>query len=298
MRSLKADQRHGSHPQSPRDPAPSLWSYRWNRLWLTPTFRVAVRVGLPILLISACVGIFAASESRRASVVAVYDDLRSQFQSRPEFMVNLIAVEGASPVLSEAIRVGMALNLPQSSFDIDLEATRARIETFDAVKRADLRILPGGVLQVNVTEREPALVWRAPDGVWLIDAEGNRVAAISARTLRGDLPLIAGRGADVAAPEALHLVKAAGPLTPRLRGLVRMGERRWDVILDRDQRIQLPEDNPVRGLERLIALDQAESILARDITMVDLRHGRRTTLRLTAEAADSLRQIRLAQTGG
>lgn len=298
MRSLKADQRHGTQSQLPRDPAPSLWSYRWNRLWLTPTFRVAVRVGLPIVLIAASVGIFAASESRRASVVAVYEDLRGQFQSRPEFMVNLIAVEGASPVLSEAIRVGMALNLPQSSFDIDLEATRARIETFDAVKRADLRILPGGVLQVNVTEREPALVWRAPDGVWLIDADGNRVAAISARTLRGDLPLIAGRGADLAAPEALQVVQAAGPLTPRLRGLIRMGERRWDVILDRDQRIQLPEDNPVRGLERLIALDQAESILARDITMVDLRHGRRTTLRLTAEAADSLRQIRLAQTGG
>ncbi len=29
------------------DPAPSLLSYRMQRLWLTPLFRVLVRVGLP-----------------------------------------------------------------------------------------------------------------------------------------------------------------------------------------------------------------------------------------------------------
>jgi cell division protein FtsQ len=229
---------------------------------------------------------------------AVDADLRDQFQNRPEFMVNLIEIDGASPVLAEAIRVGLALNLPQSSFAIDLEAARGRVETFDAVERADLRILAGGVLQVSVTERLPALVWRAPDGVWLLDAGGHRVAQIGARSLRGDLPLIAGAGADAAVPEALALVEKAGPLLPRLRGLVRMGERRWDLVLDRDQRILLPETDPVRALDRLLALDQAEGILKRDITAVDLRLDTRPTLRLSADAAETLRQIRLAQTGG
>lgn len=297
MRSLRSESRNGAPPQR-RDPAPSRWAYRWHRLWLTPTFRFAVRVGLPIVVIAAAVGLFAADEGRRAAATGLYEDLRGQFQNRPEFMVNLIEIEGASPVLSEAIRVGMALDLPKSSFEIDLSAVRGRVETFDAVQRADLRILQGGVLQVNVTERVPALVWRAPDGVWLIDAGGSRVAAISARSLRGDLPLIAGRGAETAASEALALVEAAGPLVPRLRGLVRMGERRWDLVLDRDQRIQLPADDPVRAVERLIALDQAEQLLSRDVTVVDLRLPRRTTLRLSAEGADALRQIRLAQTGG
>jgi cell division protein FtsQ len=83
-----------------------------------------------------------------------------------------------------------------------------------------------------------------------------------------------------------------------LRGLVRMGERRWDLVLDRDQRILLPETNPVRALERLLALDQAEGILTRDITAADLRLDHRPTLRLTAGAAETLRQIRIAQTGG
>ena len=281
-----------------RDPAPSRWAYRWHRLWLTPLFRFSVRVVLPVALMAGGVALWLADPGRRDALHATYAELRAEFQNRPEFMVNLIEIDGASPVLAEAIRVGLALNLPRSSFDIDLAAARARVETFDAVERAELRIQPGGVLQVSVTERVPALVWRAPDGVWLVDAGGHRTGQISARSLRGDLPLIAGKGAERAAPEALALVAAAGPLLPRLRGLVRMGERRWDMVLDREQRILLPEENPVRALERLLALDQAESILARDITAVDLRLDHRPTLRLSAEAAETLRQIRLAQTGG
>ncbi|WP_028030469.1 cell division protein FtsQ/DivIB [Gemmobacter nectariphilus] len=281
-----------------RDPAPSRWAYRLNRMWLTPAFRLAVRAGLPLALTAAVAGLWMADAGRRQALFDTYAELRSEFQNRPEFMVNLVSIEGASPLLAEAIRAGLGFDLPKSSFGIDLGETRALVETFDAVERADLRIVAGGVLQINVTERLPALVWRAPDGVWLVDAGGHRVARIGARSLRGDLPLIAGEGAAASAPEALALVQAAGPLVPRLRGLVRMGERRWDLVLDRDQRILLPEDNPVRALERLIALDQAEGILSRDITAVDLRSDRRPTLRLSAEGADTLRQIRLAQTGG
>ena len=284
--------------REPRDPAPSRWAYRWNRLWLTPMFRVTVRVGMPLALMGSIAGLWLADEGRRTALHETYAELRSQFQNRPEFMVNLVAIEGASPLLAEAIRAGLGYGLPRSSFDIDLNETRARVEAFDAVERADLRIVSGGVLQVNVTERLPALVWRAPDGVWLVDAGGHRVAGIGARSLRGHLPLIAGEGAAARAAEALALVQAAGPLVPRLRGLVRMGDRRWDMVLDRDQRLMLPEDNPVRALERLIALDQAEGILSRDITAVDLRNDRRPTLRLSAEGAETLRQIRLAQTGG
>ena len=42
-----------------------------------------------------------------------------------------------------------------------------------------------------------------------------------------------------------------------LRGLVRVGDRRWDLVLDRNQKIMLPEQNAPAALERLIALDKA-----------------------------------------
>ncbi|WP_295074167.1 cell division protein FtsQ/DivIB [Tabrizicola sp.] len=275
-----------------RDPAPSKWAYRVQRWMLTPYVRGFVIKGLPTLILLGAGALWLAHEPNRQAVIGQLSHLREEFEARPEFRVSLARVEGASDDLAEAVRVKLALPLPMSSFDIDLDAARDRIETLDAVQKADLRVRSGGVLQVLITERVPVAVWRTEDGLTLVDETGHRVAGLLSRADRADLPLIAGKGADAATPEALDLITAAGPLTPRLRGLVRMGERRWDVVLDRDQRILLPEQNPVQALERLLALDHAQDLMNRDILTVDLRSDHRPTLRLTPNA---LAEIRRAQ---
>ncbi len=263
-----------------RDPAPSRWSYRLTRLWLTPAFRAAVRVGLPVALFVLVLTVWLGDADRRSAAAGLYAELRDGFQNRPEFMVNFLSVEGASPVLAVSIRRALALELPVSSFDIDLAAARIAVEAFDAVAQADMRIIPGGVLEVVVTEREPAVVWRMPDGLWLLDAEGHRIAGLSAREARADLPLIAGEGAERAVPEALALIAAAQPVAQRVRGLVRVGERRWDLVLDRDQRIMLPAEEPLRALDHVLALHRAQGLLERDIVAVDIRLPARITVRL------------------
>ena len=274
-----------------RDPAPSRWSYRMQRLWLTPLFRVLFRVGLPAFVLAMSAGIYLSDPDRRDDFAAVFDDLKVKFEERPEFRVTFLSVEGASPELADAVRAKLAIRLPASSFDLDLDAARLKAEGLDAVAKADLRVRSGGILQVMVTERAPVLIWRSATGLTMIDATGHRVAGLAERGDRPDLPLVAGEGADLTAPEALAILEAAAPLTPRLRGLVRMGDRRWDIVLDRDQRIELPEENPVTAVERLLALDQAEDILARDILTVDLRNDHRPVLRLAPAALDALRGI-------
>jgi cell division protein FtsQ len=289
MQSLSAPRRAG---RTRRDPAPSKWDYRLQRWMLTPYVRMFVIKGLPMLVILGAVGLWFSHEPNRQAVIGQLTHLREEFEARPEFRVSLARVEGASQDLAEAVRAKLALPLPMSSFDIDLDAARARIEALDAVKTADLRVRSGGILQVVITERMPVAIWRTEDGLTLVDDGGHRVAGLMARADRPDLPLIAGEGADRATPEALDLIAAAGPLTPRIRGLVRMGERRWDIVLDRDQRILLPEKNPVQALERLLALDHAQDLMNRDILTVDLRSDHRPTLRLTPHA---LAEIRRAQ---
>lgn len=280
-------------PAAPRkDPAPTRMAYRMQRLWLTPVFRGLMRFGLPVLILGLAAAIYFGDADRRAAVARSFADMREAIEQRPEFRVSLMSVDGASPELADAVRDVAAIKLPQSSFDLDLEAARARIERLDAVAKAELRITSGGVLQVTITERVPAVVQRTAQGLNLLDAEGRRVAMILARADRADLPLLAGDGAEDAVPEALRLVAAAGPLLPRVRGLVRMGERRWDIVLDRNQRVLLPAADPVAALERLIALDQAQDLLDRDIRSVDLRNQARPVLRLAPYA---LREIRRAQ---
>jgi cell division protein FtsQ len=90
----------------------------------------------------------------------------------------------------------------------------------------------------------------------------------------------------------LAIIAAAAPIKDRLRGLVRVGERRWDMILDNDQRILLPEDAPVQAVERIIVLHQASDLLARDLALVDMRLGARPSLRLSDNALRELSRIK------
>jgi cell division protein FtsQ len=280
-----------------RDPAPSRVAYRLHRLWLTPLFRSMLRVGLPTFIVTFGLGLYLSDDLRRAELARTWDGAWAAVEERPEFLVNLMVIDGASPPLAEAIRAKLALRFPLSSFEIDMAAMAAKIEELDAVARADLRVRSGKVLQVTITERVPVIIWRTQTELSLLDIEGRRVARVFARTDRPDLPLIAGEGANAAVPEALALLAAAGPIQPRLRGMVRMGERRWDMVLDRDQRILLPETDPVPALERVIALDKAEALLARDVITVDLRNEDRPVLRLAPDAMTILRALQGVETG-
>ncbi len=278
--------------RSVRDPAPSRLAYRINRLLLTPTFRTFLRYGLPVLILAATLGVLASDEARRESFAEAANDLRRQVEERPEFLVRMMVVEGASPDIEQDIRRNLPVNFPVSSFDLDLDTLRDAVEDFDPVAHASVKVQGGGVLTVTVQERVPVVVHRQPGGLVLLDGDGHRVKAVAARTDRPDLPLILGKGAEAHVAEALEIFTAADLVRGRVRGIRRVGERRWDILLDRDQVIMLPEVAPRMATERVMALDHAQDLLARDLTAIDFRNPERPVLRLSDDAIDGLAATR------
>ncbi|WP_244960999.1 cell division protein FtsQ/DivIB [Paracoccus sanguinis] len=286
--------RAGARPQPARaprrEPGPSRLAYRLNRMWLTPLYRRLLRVGLPAFLICMIGGLYLADDTRRANLSGGLTAMVEKIQSREAFMVHRMEIEGASPAVDKGLRAMLPVTLPASSFDIDLPKLRMQIQMLDAVEHVDLRIQPGGILSAVVTERTPVVLWRHARGIELLDKTGHRVASVTSRDLRRDLPVIAGEGAGARAPEALALIDAAGPILPRLRGLERMGERRWDVVLDRGQRIMLPTENPLPALEAALAMEKADGLLSRDVVAVDLRDPARPVLRMGLTAQNTVRR--------
>ena len=131
-----------------RDPAPSRWQYRMQRLWLTPVFRGLFRFGGPVVVIGLLGLAIFASDARRSAILQSFANLQQQFQQRPEFRVSLMSVEGASRDLSDAVRAKLALRLPMSSFDLDLAALRAAGQTRDLQARTALNRLAGLLDQI------------------------------------------------------------------------------------------------------------------------------------------------------
>ncbi len=280
-----------------RDPAPSRLAYRLTRLWLRPYFRRLINFGVPMLAGLLATWTLAAEFDLRGRAVSAIGGLREAVIDQPQFLITRIAIPDVSADLAEQIREASFVALPVNSLEVDVAAVRARVETLAAVERARVRALTDGVLEIRAIERIPVVLWRTTDGLFLLDHNGVRVAEVDSRLRRPDLPLILGEGAQGHVPEALALIDEAGPVAGRIRGLVRMGARRWDVVLDRDQVIRLPEADPLGALRRAMALETAEQLLARDVTVVDLRDPNRPMLRLTDHAQAELVRLRAMKLG-
>ncbi|MGB0498337.1 MAG: cell division protein FtsQ/DivIB, partial [Rubricella sp.] len=263
-------------PMRPRrDPAPSRLAYRLGRLWLSPRFRFAVRRGLPLGLFGVVL-FLAANDPRLAGTlrhwgVAAYEAAIGH----PAFRVDRVDVTGADAPTRAAIAELVSARMPASSLTLDLAALRDDIATIPAVLDARLALRPDGVLAVDLSARRPVALLRDGDTLHVIDGEGIRIGRAPDRSSRGDLPLLVGAGAERAVAEALTLATAAEPFADRIRAFVRVGERRWDIVLDRDQRILLPEIGAREALLRVVALHMAEDLLERDVARVDLRDPER-----------------------
>jgi cell division septal protein FtsQ len=268
-------------------------SYRLQRIWLTPIYRGLITRGAPALLLVASLAVVLANPQNRLQIALWGEAAYASVVDRPGFMVTSVQISPVAPELDRSIRARLAEELPKSSFRLDLPTLRAEIEAYDSVAEASLRLGAGGEMIATIKERAPVVVWHSGVERQLLDLDGHRVAVLSPSAQVPALPLIAGEGAQAHVREALALLDAAFPLGERLRGLVRVGERRWDVVLDRDQRIRLPEQGAMQALERALALDDAQDLLARDVLAVDLRNPTRPVLHVSQGAIETMRAIRL-----
>jgi cell division protein FtsQ len=280
------------HSDDAHDPAPSRWRYRVQRLWLTPMFRALIRTGLPVACVGASIVWYLSDTERLEHLVEQATEIRRSLENRPEFLITLVTIDGASDELTVDIQEILPIDLPVSQFALNVHELQAKLEELDPIQSVDVRLKAGGLLSIDVVERTPAIVWRFASGAELLARDGHRVSAVASAALRSDLPQVAGEGAQNHIPEALRLFNAARPLGARVMGLERIGERRWDVVLRGGIRIMLPEDAPRLALDRAIALHAAQDVLNRDISALDFRNGQRPVLRMNQAAHAEWRQIK------
>ena len=274
------------------DPAPSVLSYRMQRLWLTPMFRALVRVALPAFAIAMLCWMFLSKVENRDYLNGLVLEAHGVVQNQPVHQLQTLTIEGASLLLKDEIRAQFGDLFPISAFELDFESMRGWIEDIASVEHATLITSVGGLLSVQIKEIKPEFMWRNVAGLHLVSSNGKLLRTVNQRSDFPHFPLIAGKGATDHLDEARALIVTAAPISERLRGLVRIGERRWDLVLSDGQTIALPEDNAAQVLAQAIVMSVAQDLFERDILLIDFRNPRRPTLRLRPQALAGLKQVK------
>jgi len=271
------------------DPAPSRVAYRIMRLLLIPRLRLIFTLGFPSLLIfCATLGLFI-NINVWENISAIKKDLKLAFVERPEFMIKVASIDGSSDELANEIREILPLDFPVSYFDLDIKYLHKIVNEIPAVASAAIKISAGGVMQINVAEKTPAFIWRKDNVMSVIDETGSFIRIANSRVDYPKLPLVVGEAADRAVSDISSLMQANEYFKDHVRAFIRVGERRWDLILENNVRIMLPQREFLAAFDRLMLMNEAGSLLSGRLSNIDMRLVVRPTVRVDTVSVDPLK---------
>ena len=264
-------------------PRPSKIRYRLERVWLRLWLRKLILYLSLILVFSTfCLLIFVYS-SDWIKLKYYKNYFKNNIFERPELSVSKLEIKTTNLDLINQINAILKLSFPINSIKLDINHIQKIINQIDSVESSNVRINDSGVLLVEVIERKPVAVYRENDDLALIDLKGYKINNIFSRNDRKDLPLIVGTGGNHQVKEALEIYQLLSIYLNEIRGLIRIGERRWDIIFKNNKRIKLSEKYPKRSLRNFLSSDKSYLISSNDFVIIDLRFTNKIILRRLIE---------------
>ena len=235
------------------------------------------------------IGFFVAGAAYAAVASGTWNEVASKTAAGFGIAVGDVAIAGQIETAPADIYEALDLGRNPSLIGLDLERARERLLALPWIADATLRARYPGGLSVTVTERAAFAVWQKNDVLTIVEKSGRPITRYGITDLLTDrfahLPRVVGEGAAEHAAEVLPLAARHDGLAERVTSYVRVGDRRWDVVFDTGLRLKLPEHALSKALTRFALMQAEHELLARPLTVADLRAPDRVTLRMDEEAA-------------
>ncbi|MBV7428655.1 cell division protein FtsQ/DivIB [Acidovorax sp. sif1233] len=197
----------------------------------------------------------------------------------PGFAIARIVVQGEL-VHNNAVtlRANVAPHLAGNFFTVDLRAARAAFEQVPWVRRAEVRRVYPGSLQVELQEHEAVAYWGPESGSAMVNRQGEVFEANVGDVEQDGLPRLLGPAGS--SPEVLQmfglLQPVFKPLGLEVESLELTGRGGWRARLDSDAVVELGGGAPQEVVQRT-------QRFTRTLTQVAAQYGRRVE---SLESAD------------
>jgi cell division protein FtsQ len=231
-----------------------------------------------IIILTIVGGIFVWKTSALSRGIQAISDELYGATMRAGYSVQTLYLEGINRTPLDDINNALDIDKGSPILRLNLGEIRTRLEQIESIKSATIeRALPN-TLYVRITEREPVARWQYQGKIAVVDDNGVVMSGIDLAPYK-ELPLIVGEGAPKHLADLLNLLIAEPELSKRFTAAIWVGQRRWNIRLQRkkgsendaDIEILLPEKNSLTTWKQLAERQNKEQILDRDIKLIDLR---------------------------
>ena len=243
------------------DKTPNIKSIARRKLYIYAiNFRWYVKLFVPIIFILALV--FSYGSIKRFIKTTLIEN-----SADLGFRLNNIIIEGQQNINVNQIISKLSVEDNMPIFLLDLEEIKRIVKENDWVKNAwIMRKLPNTLI-IKILERQPIAIWQYQKKLFLIDEDGFKINANVGKFT--NLPHFVGQGADV---YAYQLLKEIHPsILTEIKSIIRIGNRRWDLILNNGAIIKLPAKNIQIALDFLQQKYFNEPKITQAIKVLDMR---------------------------
>jgi len=196
--------------------------------------------------------------------------------------VGNIEVIGRHMTSREAVLRAVGAERGTPIFGISPEVVKTRLETLAWVRSASVERRLPDTLRIRLVEREPFALWQRDGKLALIDRDGTVITDEKLGRFPGLIVLV-GDDAPHRAEGLIEMLSSQPALASRVAAAVLVGGRRWNIRLDNGIDIELPESGSAAAWAQLARLQRSDSLLARNIQVVDMRLPDRLVVRVTPE---------------
>ena len=201
------------------------------------------------------------------------------------FAINNVKVSGNAETSEIDILEKIGLDGTTSLMALDAAATRDALKTLPWILDAEVRKIYPDTIEVKLKEKVAFGIWQHGSELSLIEQDGKPIANLRDNKF-AYLPLFVGKDADKGAAEIMRDLEQWPAIKSRVKALMRVAGRRWDLKLDNGVVIKLPERDMDRAMADLAEFETEQQVLERDILAIDLRLTDRTTVQLTPDATE------------
>jgi cell division protein FtsQ len=244
---------------------------RWPGALRSRSIRRAVLAGGGVLVLLLAAALFPGKKVANQLVA---------WSGQAGYRVDDIFVEGRARTPRDQLLGALGVKRGDAILAVDLAAAQKRIEEIPWVRTAAVeRRLPNQI-HILITERSPIALWQNKGRYFLVDHDGQIVG--EGIDDYAGLPLTVGEGAPDHAADLVALLASEPALKDRVKAATWVGERRWNIMLDRTPdgiEVRLPEEDALTAWHDLAKLDQEKSLLERQVGVIDMRLPDRLVLR-------------------
>jgi cell division protein FtsQ len=196
---------------------------------------------------------------------------KDEIPSKMGFVVNDINIQGYEHLTPEDIAGLITFNPGDNLYAVPIDTIRTQLESHPWIASATVeRVLPS-TIHITIHEERPKAVFINGNERFFVNDDGKIIEKINDIPTGENYIYLIGKEANLSYSSILDEVYESEEIYQRIEGLVKIGQRRWDLKLKNNITVKLPQKGVMTSLSKFSEIMRDNIDFFKSGSIIDLR---------------------------